>query len=231
MDETALHWAPIILLPLLAVLVDGAAGLRSRKSAFRPGNVITDKFRVIVPIWGNARYLTNITQISRYGPQVTLCTTGDERPEFYAELNQIAVRHGFRVFRDKPRLAARASVHKGKDTAGTTRDRLVRNVLATISEPYVIPLDADSMPGGDLGLLAGELRRRRFDLASVRLVPSNPDASLLARCQQLEYRLAMQIRVIAPWMVSGACHAARTPNVLAFRPVVADPGDGVRFAG
>jgi hypothetical protein len=45
----------------------------------------------------------------------------------------------------------------------------------------------------------------------VRIVPSNATQSTLARLQYLEYWLAMQIRFIAPWMVSGACHVARTP--------------------
>lgn len=202
----------VFLIPFLAVLIDGVAGIRARDGIMRPDRVITDDFRILVPIWGSACYLTNIQHISQYGPRVTLCTTGDEQTEFYSDLARIASCHGFQIYRDQPRTGeGRGVVHKERDTAGTTRDRLVRNALARVREPYVVPLDADSQPGGDLALLVGELARRRFDLASVRLVPGNPYESLLTRCQQLEYQLSMQIRIIAPWMVSGACHVARTP--------------------
>jgi cellulose synthase/poly-beta-1,6-N-acetylglucosamine synthase-like glycosyltransferase len=34
---------------------------------------------------------------------------------------------------------------------------------------------------------------------------------VLTRLQYFEYWLAMQIRFIAPWLVSGACQVARTP--------------------
>ena len=112
------------------------------------------------------------------------------------------------IWHDKPTGAA---VQKRRSTSRPVRDRLIRNVLATVTEPYVIPLDADSFPGAPLGQLAGELVRRNLDIASVRIMPGNRDESVLTRLQYFEYWLAMQIRFIAPWLVSGACQVARTP--------------------
>ena len=48
------------------------------------------------------------------------------------------------------------------------------------------------------------------DIASIRLVLSNPDESILTSFQRFEYRLSMQMRFVAPWMISGACHVAKT---------------------
>jgi cellulose synthase/poly-beta-1,6-N-acetylglucosamine synthase-like glycosyltransferase len=53
------------------------------------------------------------------------------------------------------------------------------------------------------------MKKWQLDFASIRLVPSNAD-SLLARLQAHEYRSAMLLRRIMPWLVSGACHAARS---------------------
>ena len=44
----------------------------------------------------------------------------------------------------------------------------------------------------------------------MRLVPANRNASFLTRLQAHEYRFAMHMRTVVPWLVSGACHVART---------------------
>jgi hypothetical protein len=209
---TAALWGlGVLLLPTLGIMIDGFAGIRARDYSLSVGNVRSADFRVLVPIWGDVRYLSNIGALARYGDRVTLCTTGDEAPQFYADLDRVAAAQGFRVFRDK-RLQPRHRriLHKSRATGGTIRDRLVRHALYDVRETFVIPLDADTVPGRSLEALAGELQRRDLDLASVAIVPANPGESVLTRLQQLEYRMAMQIKYIAPWMLSGACHAART---------------------
>lgn len=205
-------WWPILVLalPAIAILIDGVAGVRARDIVYTPGNASQSSFRVLVPIWGNVRYLTNVdAALAQYGSRVTLCTTGDESQEFYQALDRIAGQHGFAVFRDIPRGAKQG---KGRSTGGTTRDRLICNVLAAgdIDETYVVPLDADSVPDGSLAVPVGELARRGLDVASVRIMPANRTESILTRLQWLEYRLAMQIKFLCPWMLSGACHIART---------------------
>lgn len=41
----------VFLIPFLAVLIDGVAGIRARDGIMRPDRVITDDFRILVPIW------------------------------------------------------------------------------------------------------------------------------------------------------------------------------------
>ncbi len=202
-------WLLLLAWPAIAVIVDGAAGIRAHGLQYKFGEVTQEDFRILVPIWGSIKYLTNPDALDGYGSRVTLVTTGDETPEFYRQLNEVAAAHGFSVWRDSPIRAP--AVQKRRATGGTTRDRLIRNVLVTVTEPYVIPLDADSVPSRPLGQLAGELVRRDLDIASVRIMPGNRTESVLTRLQYFEYWLAMQIRLIAPWLVSGACQVARTP--------------------
>jgi hypothetical protein len=212
MTGAALWGVGVLMLPALAIIIDGFAGVYARDRKYRGGGFASADFRLLVPIWGDIRYLTNIEALADYAGQVTLCTTGDESELFYAGLHRIAAERGFDVFTDEPqqsRHRAQAG-RQARATGGTTRDRLIRNVLPAVAEPVVIPIDADSVPGAAFDWLAGELVRRGLDLASVRIIPSNPRESWLTRLQWLEYLISMQIKFVAPWMLSGACHAART---------------------
>ena len=88
---TATLWGVgVLLLPALAIAIDGFAGVYSRDRKYTIGNVRCDTFRLLVPIWGDIRYLTNVDELARYGRRVTLCTTGDETELFYAGLHRIA---------------------------------------------------------------------------------------------------------------------------------------------
>jgi hypothetical protein len=205
-------WIAILLLPLLAVLIDGFAGIRARGRSYEFGAQAIESFRILVPIWGRTAYLQNVTYLSQYGQRVTLCTTGNETAEFYAELGDIAKNHGFRIFVDRPQSGthSRSQMNRRRTTGGTIRDRLIRNALSTVTEPYVVPLDADTITCQPISSLVGELVIQNLDIASIRLVLNNPDDSLLTKLQRLEYRLAMQMRFLAPWMVSGACQVAKT---------------------
>jgi len=217
MTSTVLSGAGVLLLPALAILIDGFAAIHARNRTYRGGNQVFHGFRLLVPIWGDVRYLTNIDALAPYARRVTLCTTGDESRVFYASLKHVADKHGFHVYIDRPQKPwhqEEPATQKARATDGTTRDRLIRNVLGYVREPIVIPIDADSVPAGPFEYLAGELVRRGLDLASVRIVPANPNESVLTRLQTLEYRMVMQIKFVAPWMLSGACHAARTHVLL-----------------
>lgn len=206
-------WITIFAIPLLAVFIDGAAGVRARGYEYEFADASVDDFRILVPIWGRVEYLQNVDYLRQYGDRVTLCTTGDETDEFYAGLEAIASANDFRIFRDRSRGRAarrRAHTHKQRATSGTIRDRLIRNVLPSVTEPYVVPLDADTTTRRSISFLVGELDKRGLDIASIRLVLNNPTSSLLTRLQRFEYRLAMQMRFLAPWMVSGACQVSKT---------------------
>jgi hypothetical protein len=203
-------WALLVLaLPAMMILIDGIAGVRARDITYLPGYAADVAFRVLVPIWGDVRYLMNLDYLHPYGDRVTLCTTGDETPAFYEQLAGVAAAHGFRVFRAKPTGVTRPGGQRS--TGGTNRDLIIRDALAEgVSEPFVVPLDADSVPSGPLAVPVAELARRRLDLASVPIMPSAGCRSWLGRLQWLEYRLAMQIKYLCPFMLSGACHVART---------------------
>lgn len=208
-------WLSLIVMPLLAVLID-AAGSRARNYEPDEFSHEAHDFRILVPIWGNVKYLLNVAYLNQYGSRVTLCTTGDETDEFYAELGYIAQENGFQVYKDAQLRPARsgqpgADAQSKRSTSGTIRDRLIRNVLQTVQEPYTVALDADSTTSAPVSLLVGELQHQGFDIASIRVVPANSQESVLTRLQRFEYRYAMQLRFILPWMISGACQVAQTP--------------------
>jgi hypothetical protein len=56
----------------------------------------------------------------------------------------------------------------------------------------------------------GALEEGAFDAASVRLVEAQNRTKLIERLQVDEYRTATRLRVLMPWIVSGACHVLRT---------------------
>jgi cellulose synthase/poly-beta-1,6-N-acetylglucosamine synthase-like glycosyltransferase len=90
------------------------------------------------------------------------------------------------------------------------RDTIIRNALKTVSAPYVVTLDADSVTDNHMSVLIGELEHRQLDIASIRIIPSNGEKSLLAKLQVFEYETAMDFRYLCPWLISGACHCAKT---------------------
>jgi len=200
----------LLILPLAFVLIDRVAhlvaSLRQTRSVDGPP---VEDFEVLVPIYGSVTYLENVEYLAQYGNRVVLCTTGGETPEFYAELSAIAARHDFRIFRADG-VAGGAGGDGRRATSGTVRDRLVREVLEhLVRAPYVVCIDADTVTGRPFGELVGLLVANGYDFASVPLVPSNISTGL-GRLQVYEYRVAMKLRRIAPWQVSGACHVART---------------------
>lgn len=205
--------AALLFWPLLLALLDisGAVrGSRAPGNSVRPADdvpaVRCEDFEIIVPIYGSIRYLENVEYLRPYGSRVLLCTTDSQSPEFDAALDAVAATHFFRVFRgtvDKETEVGERS------TGGTIRDQLVRDGLGTVDATYVVCLDADTTTDRPLGELVGALVERQLDLASIKLVPANR-RGVLSRLQHHEYHLAMMIRRVMPWLVSGACHAART---------------------
>ena len=216
------HGGALILLPLILVGIDAAGGFRAgrvppkrrvharrirRRWGPRHQWDVCDDFGVIVTIYGDIKYLENVAFLRDYGSRVLLCTTTAETAEFYEELERIARANGFRIFRGE---VARAVTNGKRATGGTVRDRLVRDALAHIDAEYVVHIDADSSCPRPFDELVGEMVARDLDLASVRLVPSNAEKTWLTRLQAHEYRFSMHIRTVVPWLVSGACHVART---------------------
>lgn len=205
----------LILVPALVASIDVARMVRSRMRAKAPyaGALQVEDFAVLVPIWGNIKYLQNVDYLAQYASRVVLCTTPFEEPEFESELRMIAEKHGFRIFHPletKDQYSNPRGVKtRRRMVSGTVRDRLIRDAVATVDAPYVVCLDADTVTCSPLGHLVGELVDRRLDLASIRLIPTNTNR-LLGRIQRHEYRIAMRLRWLYPWLLSGACHVAKT---------------------
>ncbi len=198
-----------LVIPFALSCVDLVPITRSRKGLaceIDENTSVEHDFVVLVPIYGSIRYLENVDYLSRYGNRVWLCTTTGESPEFDADLDAVAAANDFVVFRGEvPRQAGAGA----KAVGGTVRDRLVRDASAQVTAKYVVCLDADTETSKPLELLVGAIVDGGWDLVSVRLIPSNRE-TLLARLQGHEYRMAMRLRRIMPWLISGACHAGKS---------------------
>ncbi|GAB1646191.1 glycosyltransferase family 2 protein [Krasilnikovia sp. MM14-A1259] len=201
----------LLIIPVTSVLIDRLAWISARVARRAPAaeGVPVEDFDVLVPIYGSVSYLENVDYLAQYGDRVVLCTTGGESGYFYAAIAGLARRHGFRIFRAES-VAGGAGGNGRRATSGTIRDRLVREALEhAVTRPYVVCVDADTTTERPLGELVGAMAAHGYDFASVPLVPANT-SGMLERLQAYEYRTAMNLRRIAPWQVSGACHVART---------------------
>src|SRR6476620_2490585 len=132
MDWTASLLA-LLALPLLAVLVDAVGAARSSRfgTAVREAGSESLEglsFDVLVPIYGDIRYLTNVDFLDSYGRQVILCTTSGETDDFRQSLEEIAANHGFRVFHSD---YVPPSAGTRRRTGGTVRDRVIRDALGS----------------------------------------------------------------------------------------------------
>lgn len=199
-----------ILVPLTSVAIDVIPAMRAvrrRVCDITPDTVPVDDFEILVPIYGNLKYLESVEYLRQYGSRVVLCTTTQELREFDEELDALAAENGFRVFRAY--VPGRKVSAGQRSVSAPIRDVLVREALATVTATYVVCIDADTITEQPLQLLVGAFVANDLDVASVRLLPSNRN-TLLARFQGHEYRMAMRMRRLYPWLVSGACHVART---------------------
>jgi cellulose synthase/poly-beta-1,6-N-acetylglucosamine synthase-like glycosyltransferase len=206
----------LLLLPVLLTCIDAIPALRAaRGNSLAVGEWLENDFEILVPIYGSLRYLENINYLENYASQVILCTTDAESPEFDKGIDELSRRYGFRVFR--AHVPGGSSRSGRRSTGGVIRDIVVRDALSIVTAQYVVCVDADTVTDRPLTELVGAMAHHRLDVASVRLYPSNPE-SALGRLQSHEYRMSMRLRDVVPWLVSGACHAARTS---AFREIMA----------
>jgi len=206
----------LLFIPLLIVFIDVLTQIRARVTTINYFPVTehtapcTD-YTIIVPIYGNIRYLENINYLHQYGARVLLTTSRSETEAFYSDMRRIAAEHGFRIHVSArlPSPAERASDHlRARATGGTLRDTIVLDAHSSITSAYVVCIDADTETDVSLDYLVGAVKDADLDIASVILTAANSD-TLLARLQGHEYRMAMKIRRIMPWMISGGCHVAK----------------------
>jgi len=206
-------WLPLFVIPVLMLLVDVVVPLRLRLQR-HPSVFSIDAstrphrdYSLIVPIYGDMSYVKNEDYLRRYGARVMLATSSAETEEFYSAFHAMAERNRFRTF-IAPMTQHATDGKARRQVGGTMRDTIVRHATRTVTDKYVVCIDADTETTQSIDLLVGRFDEAGLDLASVPLVAANRE-TLLGKLQAHEYRMAMRLRQMMPWLVSGGCHIAR----------------------
>lgn len=210
-----LDWLGIVswvVMPIIILCVDmlpPVVAARTKVCEITDETAEVDDFAVLVPIYGNVKYLENVEYLSQYGSKVMLCTTTEEDDEFNEAIAEIAEDNGFQLFMtDVPGRKQKPGARRA--VAAPIRDKVIADALAIVEATYVVCIDADTETEQSLALLVGGLADSGMDVASVRLLPSNGTTNMLTRLQAHEYHMSMRMRRLYPWLVSGACHVAKT---------------------
>ncbi len=161
-----------------------------------------DDYALLVPIFNDVKYLTYIDFLAKYNSHVVLCTTTDETPEFMAAIDALGAKYGFRV--------CKSEVGTGKKNPWAifnktllAHDAVLKSTIGALQEKYVIFIDGDTKVDEDLSILAGAMEENNFDIASVKVLPSKRNTPM-EHLQGVEYDIAMQARLVYPWLTSGA---------------------------
>lgn len=168
----------------------------------------SDDYALLVPIFNDVKYLTNIEFLKKHARHVILCTTNQESPEFVAAIEKLANAHGFRV-------SYSPVEGKGKNPWAIyyktllAHDAVLKETTYKLKEKYVIFIDGDTFVDGDLSVLCGAMDENQWDIASVRVLPSQRK-TIMEHLQGIEYDIAMRARLIYPWLTSGAGMVARS---------------------
>lgn len=192
-----------MLLPLLTIFDFSTV----RANFVRPINLKKVKtrssdFALLVPIFNDTKYLTNIEFLKKYRDRVVLCTTTNETPEFMDSINKLSEDYGFRVYS--------CDVGVGKKNPWAiynktllAHDAVLKSTIGSLNEKYVIFIDGDTYVDGELETLAGAMEEYQFDISSVKVLPSKRE-TVMEHLQGVEYDIAMEARLIYPWLTSGA---------------------------
>jgi hypothetical protein len=173
----------------------------------------SDSYALLVPIFNDLKYLTNIHFLKRHAEHVILCTTNHETPEFVSQLEALAAACGFRVSYSEIEGSGKnpwAIYHKTL----LAHDSVLKGTIERLTEEYVIFIDGDTSVDGDLAVLCGVMEEQQFDIASVRILPSRR-TNVIEHLQGVEYDIAMRNRLLYPWLTSGAGMVARTEVMIA----------------
>ncbi|MEK7615843.1 MAG: glycosyltransferase family 2 protein [Patescibacteria group bacterium] len=162
----------------------------------------SENFALLVPIFNDIKFLHNVEFLKDYAEHVVLCTTTQETPEFLSKLTNLANEHKFRI--------SYSTIAPGKKNPWAiynktllAHETVLKESVAGMREKFVIFIDADTVVDGDLRLLAGAMEDHNFDLASVKVLPMHR-TRIIQKLQGVEYDIAMQARLIYPWLTSGA---------------------------
>ncbi len=207
MFETIIGLVVLLSIPAVLWCIEAYISINTKGRSYKFDGATHKDYTILIPIYGQIKYLETVEYLKQYGNRVMLLTTGGESQEFMDDISAITKQHNFKLFiadwSGKQDLNKRA-------TSGTIRDRLIRDAIQQVTTEYVVPLDADSITKELIDVAVGELHAGNADIASIRLIPSNGDVNWLTKLQKLEYRVAMDMRVLVPWLISGACQIAKT---------------------
>lgn len=173
----------------------------------------SNDFALLVPIFNSTKYLTNIDFLKKYSRHVVLCTTTNETPEFIAELEGLSKEHGFRIHT--------CEVGEGKKNPWAiynktllAHDAVLKSTIGRLNEKYVIFIDGDTWVDGELEVLCGAMEENNFDISSIKVLPSKRE-TVMEHLQGVEYDIAMQARLLYPWLTSGAGMVAKRDVMIA----------------
>ncbi|MBI4708849.1 MAG: glycosyltransferase [Candidatus Portnoybacteria bacterium] len=164
-------------------------------------------FAILIPIFNDLKYLTNIEFLIPYGDRVVLCTTTNESNEFSESLEALAKQNGFRVHYSEVGSGQKNPWAIYNKTL-LAHDAVLRDSILNLLEEYVIFIDGDTFVEGDLEILCGAMVENNFDISSVKVLPTRRK-TIIERLQGVEYDIAMQARLLYPWLTSGAGIVAR----------------------
>ncbi len=218
---------PFLLVPMLIAMTDFLTLIRVKFKKEKTGvnfKKIYPSYSILIPIFGDMKYLKNVDYLKTYGNKVFLCTTTRESKKFNIEIETIAKQNGFNVFRSEVALTSskakpnpwklfQKTLHGktgGKEiVSDLARDEIIRDSFKVVDGEICILLDGDTTSRQNLDILVGVFSNKKYDIASVRVLASKEN-TLAEKLQSIEYRLAMDARRIYPWLTSGASMVAKT---------------------
>ncbi len=176
---------------------------RLKKSNFISDNIDND-YSILVPIFNDTKYLKNIPFLEGYASRVYILTSNQETQEFNENIERICNKYNFRLFKadikpdqeKTPWLLFSIALH-GKS-----------GISDMINSDNVVLIDGDTYTEGNIGSLVATMNENKLDLASVKILPDSP-YSIAEKLQSIEYYIAMQARVIFPYLTSGAALIGR----------------------
>lgn len=196
-DFTYVYWIVGLLFVALIDFVVVFITLRIPKKKIETS--IVGNYSILVPVFNSLDYLKNVHFLEKYGDKVYLLTTNQESKEFNDHLEKLSNAHKFKLFRadikpdqeKTPWLLFSIALH-GKS-----------NGLDMIDSDYILMLDGDTYCIDDVGTLVSTLVQRNLDIASLNIIPDTP-VTIIEKIQFVEYAIAMQARILFPYLTSGA---------------------------
>lgn len=178
---------------------------KNRVPKVTPSYTRTPKYLILPTVYGDIKYLQNLTFLKQYSDKVIVCTSKYETPEFYHQLRQICNQNGLRyacadlpIVNGKP-LKSPYTIYRGLFTS---------NQLKVPKDTPCILIDADTYSKQNVNNLARAFIASYLDISSLRCEVSNP-LTTIEKLQAFEYKLAMDGRNMDPWLTSGACSIAK----------------------